>query len=133
MFFLAAMDLYTDSAGLLGFAAIWHTHWCCGSWPPFWIANKATVLLELFPIVVAFKLWGVHFANKWILVHKDNRGVLFALNCIYSKSLCVIKLLRYFVLLCLKLNIWVKAKYVPGKLNVVSRWLVLGSFFPKRT
>lgn len=121
--FSADIDLYTDAAGAHGFAAIWSTHWCCGGWPPFWVANKATrniVLLELFPIVVAFELWGNNFANKRILVNSDNKGVIFAINCLSSKSIFVIKLLRYFVLLCLKLNIWVKAKHVAGKSNLIA-------------
>ena len=121
--FTADMDLYTDAAGSVGFAAIWRTHWCCGTWPPFWVVSKATKnigLLELFPIIVAFELWGRFFANKRILIHSDNKGVLFAINCLSSKSENVIKLLRYFVLLCLKFNIWVKARHVPGKQNTLA-------------
>lgn len=65
--FSADMELYTDAAGSFSFSAIWRTHWSCG----FWVSNKATkniVLLELFPIVVAFEIWGDFFANKRIII-----------------------------------------------------------------
>lgn len=121
--FAADLELFTDAAGSKGFAAIWQTHWLCGPWPVSWVAKKATkniVLLELFPIVAAFDLWGSHFANKRIIVQTDNKGVLFAINCLSSRSLFVIKLIRYFVLLCLTNNIWVKAQYIPGKANLIA-------------
>lgn len=77
-------------------------------------------LLELFPILVAVTLWGRFFANKRILVETDNKGVLFAVNCLSSGSLFVVKILRHLFFLCLKFNIWIKAQYTPGKLNVVA-------------
>lgn len=121
--FAADLELFTDAAGSQGFAAIFRSHWCSGVWPPLWIVNKFTkniVLLELFPVLVALEIWGDQLANKRIIINTDNRGVLFALNCLSSKSLLVIKLLRYLVLLCLKLNIWIKAKHIPGNLNVIA-------------
>lgn len=68
---------------------------CCAAWPDYWIRQDATqnvVLLELFPILVALELWGESFANRQILVETDNKGVLFfAVNCLSSRSLWVIK------------------------------------------
>lgn len=121
--FSTEINLFTDAAGSYGFAAIFRTHWCSGKWPPFWVSNKAiknVVLLELFPVVVALEIWGDQFANKRIIFNTDNKGVLFALYCLSPKSLLVIKLLRYLVILCLKFNIWIKAKYVPGKQNIIT-------------
>lgn len=121
--FAADFELFTDAAGSHGFAAIFRSHWCCGAWPPFWISNryiKNVVLLEIFPVVVALEIWGQQFANKRIIIHTDNKGVMFALNCLSSKSLPVIRLLRYLVLLCLKFNIWIKAKHIPGESNVIA-------------
>lgn len=120
--FIFAPDfrLFTDAAGSKGFAAIWGSHWSCGAWPEAWIRMKATrnvVLLELFPVLVAVALWGEFFANRRILVETDNKGVLFAVNCLSSSSLWVVKILRHLVFLCLKFNIWIKAKYTPGVLN----------------
>lgn len=53
------------------------------------------MLLELFPIMMAVALWGRFFTNKWILVETDNKGVLFAVNCLSSGSFFVVKILRH--------------------------------------
>lgn len=82
--------------------------------------TKNVVLLELFPILVALVIWGPQFANRRILVKTDNKGVLYAVNCLSSSSLWVIKVLRQIVLLCLQFNIWLKAKYTPGILNNIA-------------
>ena len=82
--------LFTDSAGSVGFAAIWQTHWCADLWPQDWKVKghvKNIVLLELFPIVVALEIWGSFFSGKRILIRTDNKGVVYAINCLTSKSL----------------------------------------------
>lgn len=115
--------LFTDAAGSKGFVAIWGTHWCCVAWLDSWISKismKNVVLLELFPILVAMELWGACFANRRIFSRNSNKGVLFAVNCLSSSSLLVIKVLRQTVFLCLKYNVWLKAKYTPGRLNVIA-------------
>lgn len=71
---------------------------------------KNSVLPELFPILVAIEIWGDSFRNKKILFSTDNKGVVFTINCLTSKSSPVIVLLRYFVFKCLSLNILIKAK-----------------------
>lgn len=48
-------------------------------------------------------------------------GVVYAVNCLSSKSLMVVKLLRYLVLLCLKFSIWIKARHVRVFLSHVAR------------
>lgn len=45
---------------------------------------------------------------------------MFAVNFLSFKSLCVIKLLRHLVFLCLKYNIWLKVKFVPEKFNILA-------------
>lgn len=96
--------LFTDTAGSKEFTDIWGTHWCCAAWPEAWCNKQATnnvVLLELFLVLVALELWGGQFANRQILVETDNKGVLFAINCLSSRSLFVIAILRQVVFLCL--------------------------------
>lgn len=110
--------LSTDSAGSVGFIAVWDDMWCSSTWPASWVSKglcKNIVLLEL-----SLEIWGDRFANKRILFSTDNKGVLFAVNCLSLKSPPVISLLRYFVFKCLCLNIWIKAKYVPGKVNEIA-------------
>lgn len=115
--------LFTDAAGSVGFAAIWRNHWCAGHWNPTWQVKgylKNIVLLELFPIIVAIEIWGSFFRNKRILIRTDNKGVMYAINCLTSKSPPVIILLRHMIFKCLSLNIWMKAVHVPGKDNVLA-------------
>lgn len=82
--------LFTDATGCLGFAAIWQSHWCAEHWCPRWQGEgylKNIVLLELFPLIVALEIWGYYFKNKRILVRIDNKGVMYAINCLTS-NLC---------------------------------------------
>lgn len=75
---------------------------------------------SFFPEVVVVKLWGSEFANKRILLHTDNKSVLYTVNCLSSKSLFVIQILWHLVFMCLKFNIWLKAKFVPDKCNILA-------------
>lgn len=94
-------QLFTDSAGSLGFAAIWQTYWCAEPWPMDWKLKgllSNSVLLELFPIIVAIEIWSKNVKNRRLLCSTDNKGVLYAINCLSSKSKPVIILLRYVYL-----------------------------------
>lgn len=115
--------LFSDAAGSCGFGVIWQDHWCSERWHGSWKQKgflKNIVLLELFPIVVALELWGASFRNRRILIRTHNKGVMFAINCLSSKSLPVIILLRHVVFKCLSLNIWLKAVHVAGRDNDVA-------------
>lgn len=74
----------------------------------------------MFPVLVAMVIWGSFFRNKRILPFSDNKGVVFAINTLSSKCERVVRLLRYLVLCCLSFNIWLKAKYIEGKSNVIA-------------
>lgn len=115
--------LLTDLAGSMGFAAVWKKHWCAEKWPVRWKKLgfvKNSVLLELFPIVVAIEIWGRYFKNQRILISTDNKEVMFSINCLSAKSPPVTTLLNYLVSKCLKLNIWLKARCIPGKENMIA-------------
>lgn len=51
--------------------------------------------IGLFPLVVAVVIWGQHFKNRRILENTDNKGVLYVVICLSSKSPLVVKLLRH--------------------------------------
>lgn len=123
--FIFALDFhfFTDAAWSKGFGAIWKSHWCCAAWPESWVKKQTTknmVLLESFPILVTLVLWGPDFVNRQILVEINIRWVLYAVNCLSSSFLLVIKVLRRVVFLYVKCNIWLKAKYTTGILNNVA-------------
>lgn len=83
-----SLNLFTDSAGSVGYGAYFLGHWSAESWPDLWVQLglvKNILLLELFPVLVALCIWGQFFKNKRIVLHLDNKGVVFALNCLSAK------------------------------------------------
>jgi hypothetical protein len=111
-----SLNLYTDAAGGLGYGAIYASHWTYGSFPPGW-AGYNIVVLELYPILLAVRLWGHNWVQKCILFHTDNEALVYIINKQSSKEKDVMLLLRHLVLLCLKNNIYFKAVHIPGTHN----------------
>ena len=96
--------------------------WAYGSWPQSWVVQGIIddiTVLELFPLLVSLHIWGEHLRNKTILFRVDNFAVVQIVNSMTSKSDRVMSILRAFTLLCLKLNIAVKAQHLSGCLNRV--------------
>ena len=113
----ADLALFTDAAGSVGYGAYFNGRWSAEPWPESWRAAgflRNLVLLELFPIVVAMELWGEFFRNKKVRFNCDNMGVVWAINSISASSPPVIRLLRYLVLKCLKVNALIYAVHIPG-------------------
>lgn len=118
-----AINLFTDAAGSVGFGAFFNGHWSAEVWPDLWCQSGLTrniLLLELFPVLVAITIWGEFFRNKRIMLHSDNKGVVFAINCLSAKSPPVISILRKLVLHCLEINLWLKALFIPGSSNLLA-------------
>lgn len=71
----SALHLHTDAAGSCGYGAYWDGHWSADLCPTSWKDSGLTsniVLLEIFPVLVALELWGVHNKNRRILQYSDN-------------------------------------------------------------
>lgn len=111
------LELFTDATGSVGFVAFFQGRWCVNRWPEG-LAGSALIrnlmLLELFPIVVAVKLWGKEFKDWRVCFHCDNMGVVHAINSLSASSLPVVLLLRHLVLRCLTWNIVVPVVDIPG-------------------
>ena len=123
MFWVSSADveLYTDSAGSIGFGIYFAGKWTCAAWPADWHDSGRTrdiTVPELFPIVVSLYLWGPELRNKKIMFHCDSAAVVYAINTMTSKSDNVMILLRALILKCLQLNVVAKAKHIPGKSNI---------------
>lgn len=117
----ADVDLYSDSAGSIGFGIYFAGRWACATWPIEWVQSGLTkdiTVLELFPILVSLYLWGNELRNKKILYNCDNAAVVYAINTMTSKSEKVMTLLRALTLKCLRLNVVAKAKHIAGKTNI---------------
>jgi hypothetical protein len=113
------VQLFTDSSGAIGFGGFLDTDWFQGKWPQH-VSKHSIAWLELFPIVVAIVLWGNRLKGKRIILRCDNEAVVCIINKQTSKCPLIMKLLRFFVLQCLKNNLAFSARHVPGKENNVA-------------
>lgn len=75
---------------------------------------------ELFPIVIAVEIWGQVMANKKVCFFSDNMAVVQVINKQTGKDRNIMKLLRRFIVHCLKFSILFRAKHVSGIENVLS-------------
>ena len=75
-------------------------------------------VLEMFPTFISLSIWASEVANKCVLFHTDNLGLVDVINKKTTKDNKLIVLLRELVLQCLKHNILFRAVHVPGVLNV---------------
>lgn len=121
----SALHLYTDAAGGSGrgFGAYFEDRWSVGKWPTHWHNMGITrdiTFLELFPIVVAFFLWGQYLVNKRIFIQTDNQAVVSIINKQSAKSPRVMILVRKLVLHLLKYNISVRAIHISGCKNFIA-------------
>ena len=113
----AKLHLYTDASGSLGYGAVFGAHWFYGPWPISWLGRNI-IVLEMFPIVISVSIWASDLANKCILFHTDNQGLVEVINKKTTKDRQLLVLLRELVLQCLKHNILFRAVHVPGVHNV---------------
>ena len=110
------LQLYTDSAGSIGFGADFASHWFHGLWPATWKTYNIA-LLELFPIVLAIHIWGSLMTDKRVIFFSDNAAVVEIINNQTSKHQGIMVLLRDLVLSCLRHNIFFRARHIPGLAN----------------
>lgn len=113
------LHFYTDSAGSLGYGAIFDTKWFYGSWPKALACQDITVK-EMFPIVLALETWKEDLKNKCLVLHSDNLAVVHVINKQSSKDKMLMCLVRRLVVTCLKENILVRAEHIPGNCNVLA-------------
>ena len=97
------LKLYTDSAGSIGFGAVFGNRWLHGPWPASWTTYNIA-MLELFRIVIAVHIWGSLMADKCVLFYSNNAAVVDIINKQTSKDSTIMVLLRDLVLSCLNLS-----------------------------
>ncbi|KAJ1208282.1 hypothetical protein NDU88_003668 [Pleurodeles waltl] len=103
-----------------GFSLFWDGHWAAERWLLSWKKAKHSIaFFEYFPLV-ALSVWGPTFANRNVIFNVDNQSVVNLENSQRARHEKVLKLLRVFLLKCLKCNVIFKAKYVPGVNNDVA-------------
>ncbi|KAJ1109655.1 hypothetical protein NDU88_007015 [Pleurodeles waltl] len=115
------IQIFSDASGAHGFGVFWDGHWAAEAWPESWKRAKFSIaFLEFFPLVVALSVWGRLLANRNVIFNVDNQTVVHLVNSQKAKDEKVLKLLRVFLLCCLKFNILFKARHVPGINNDIA-------------
>ena len=112
------LGLHTDASSVLGFGAVFGSHWFHGTWNESWLRQNIAVL-ELYPIVIALEIWAQEFKAKRIHFVCDNKAVVDVLNAKTSQHKMIMVLLRRLTLTCLKYNILYRAVHIQGKQNVL--------------
>ena len=110
------LELYTDAAGSKGYGAILGQRWFFGCFPDKWQSFNIT-FLELFPIVLAVRLWSCHMSNRYIVFVTDNAALVSIINQQTSKHKLVMTLIRDLVSTSLRFNIIFRARHIPGLNN----------------
>lgn len=113
------LHLYTDTAGSLGFGAIFGNHWCFGQWPSKW-QGRNIAFLEFYPIVLSLYLFGEEMHNNCILFFTDNDALVHVINKQSCKDKLLMFCVRKLVAICLKHNILFRAKHIAGVFNTLA-------------
>ena len=75
---------------------------------------------ELFPIVLALRIWPSVLADRRLLVLSDNETVVHIINNQTSKDKNLVSLIRTLTVSLMQNNVFLRAKHVPGKTNVIA-------------
>ena len=117
----ADLQLYTDASGEIGFGGFLSGSWFQDRWPEIVLREGRSIAWkEFFPIVVAVVLWGHKMQGKRIMLRSDNTAVVEIINKQTSKCPRIMRLMRFFVLQCLKQNVSFKASHISGKSNHIA-------------
>jgi hypothetical protein len=112
------LNSFTDVSNL-DFGDVFGTQWFAIRWSDNCLCYHIT-LKEFFPIVVAIEIWGNQLRNKCVTFFTDNIAVECTFNKQTLKHKLIMKLVRRFVLLILKYNIFLKASHIAGINNAAA-------------
>ena len=115
------IHLFTDASGI-GFGLILGNEWACAGWPVKWQSKNITTK-ELFPNVLALKLWGSAIENKCIVFHTDNEAVVHIINNQTCKDEEIMQLVGEIVVTLMQRNILFRAVHIKGILNLTADFL----------
>lgn len=69
------LKLYTEASRPIGYAAVFNSQLFYGNWDSNW-QYKNIEVLELYPSLVAIKVWGKMLTYKCILFNTDNHAAM---------------------------------------------------------
>ena len=111
----STLHCYTD-ASKLGYGLVFGSHWAYGPFNQVWSLYNIC-LLEAYPIMLVFALFGSSLRGKKLILHSDNEALVTILNKQSSKDPAIMTIVRVIVLSAMKYNVIFKAEHIPGVLN----------------
>ena len=112
------LGIFIDGAFLGLSPAETRTHWACVDHPCTPWANH----WELYNFVVLLRVYSDYVRNKVILIDNDNMAAIAAVRKFAASSAEAVetaRILRLLFGLCVQLNVRLRARWVPGALNVL--------------
>ena len=79
--------------------------------------------LELIPVYIGLLIFANLFPDSHIVCYSDNTQVVSMINKGTSANHRAMRLLRHTFWLCVKANVHITARYIPGKENVLADYL----------
>ena len=113
------LELYTDSAGSVGFGAYCGGDWFQGHWPPE-LADRSIQFKELYPIVLAATVWGHRWTTLKIRMLCDNQAVVHSIVSGTSHCPHIMHLLRNLFYIAATHNFTISAQHIPGTHNIIA-------------
>jgi hypothetical protein len=118
------LEIYTDSAGSIGFGGFNNGRWFRGRWPIDIVLpteeKLSIAFLELYPILVSAMLWGSEWRGKRIRFRSDNMTTVQIIQKGRSKAKNIMILMRKLTLLSMQYSFVVYSQHVPGVRNEIS-------------
>ena len=114
-----SLELFTDAAASVGAGAYFGGSWFFIPWPQEIKDNKAIHItwMELFPIVVAARIWGSAWSQKRVLFHTDNKAVVDIWYKQSSRVPVIMSLIRKLFLTAAQFNFHIAIAHIPGHVN----------------
>ena len=118
------IDFYSDSSrnAKLGCGGVCNDEWFMLKWDEQFINENDPSInyLELYAVTVAIMAWIRKFEGRKIALFCDNMSVVHMLNSKTSSCRQCMVLIRLIVLKGMSHNVWITAKHVTSKNNLVS-------------
>lgn len=112
----------SDASGKIGYGAHNGRRWFQGRWPVGWDGHSCLSIAfkEMYPIYIAFHLFGEEWSNHTVSLMSDNMAVVEIIRNMSSKDPNIMQLVRPIVLICMKRNILVVITHMVGVSNTIA-------------
>ena len=113
------LEAASDAAGSIGFGAYFKGFRFAGPWAVSQ-QQQSIAYKELFPVVVAARVWGPQWSKKHVLSRSDNDAVVHMLNWRTSNIPSLRQLLRSLLLSTARCSVSFSAEHIPDVHNQIA-------------